>query len=356
MNRKHKRILIVASGIVVIFLLLLPKFCNRNGMNRNASAGNVPRDQRIPVQMEVVHSEKLGERVMTVGTVLANEEVEIRSEISGKIEKIFFKESGRVKKGEVLLKINDADLQAQLLRAEYRQTLAAEQAERQRQLFEKKLASQEEYDIMVSELNIRKAETQLIQVQIDKTEIRAPFEARVGLRWVSEGSYISPQTLITTLQDIHPVKIDFTIPEKYASQIGVGDQITFIVQGISGKFSGSIYSFESKIDQSTRTLRMRALSPNPDGVLIPGAFASIEVVMKEKESLLIPSFALIPELKGHRVFLLKEGKAISQSVEIGTRTEEQVEIIQGLQAGDTLITSAILQLRPGMAVQLQANP
>ena len=355
MNKKYKRILIVAGGIVVLFLLLLPKFCSRNGMNRNASAGNIPRDQRIPVQMELVHSEKLGERVLTVGTVLANEEVEIRSEISGKIEKIFFKEGGRVKQGEVLLKINDAELQAQLLRAQYRQMLTTEQAERQRQLFEKQLASQEEYDILVSELNIRKAETQLIQVQLDKTEIRAPFEARVGLRWVSEGSYISPQTLITTLQDIHPVKIDFTIPEKYASQIKVGDQITFSVQGISGNFSGTIYSFESKIEQATRTLRMRALSPNPNGVLIPGAFASIEVVMKEKESLLIPSYALIPELKGHRVFLYKEGKAVSQSVDIGTRTDERVEILQGLQVGDTLITSAILQLRSGMAVQPVSN-
>lgn len=356
MNKKTKRILTLVAGVVVLFLLLLPKFTGRNGANRNVSAGNAPRDQRIPVQMEVVHSEKLGERVLTVGTVLANEEVEIRSEISGKIDQIFFKEGGRVKKGEVLLKINDAELQAQLLRAQYRQTLTAEQAERQRQLFEKNLASQEEYDIMLSELNIRKAETQLIQVQLDKTEIRAPFEARIGLRWVSEGSYISPQTLITTLQDIHPLKIDFTIPEKYAGLIKAGDQITYTVQGISGKFSGTIYSFESKIDQATRTLRMRALSPNPDGVLIPGAFASIEVVMKEKEALLIPSYALIPELKGHRVFLNKAGKAFSQSVEIGTRTDQQVEITRGLQVGDTLITSAILQLRNGMAIQPILNP
>ena len=356
MNKKKKRILTLLAGVVILFLLLLPKFFGRNDANRNLSASNAPRDQRTPVQMEVVHSETLGEKVLTVGTVLANEEVEIRSEISGKIEKIFFKEGRWVKKGEVLLKINDDELQAQLLRAQYRQALVEEQAERQRQLFDKQLASQEEYDIMVSELNIRKAETQLIQVQIDKTEIRAPFEARVGLRWVSEGSYLSPQTLITTLQDIHPVKIDFTVPEKYASQIKVEDQISFTVQGIPGNFSGTIYSLESKIDPTTRTLRMRALSPNPDGVLIPGAYASIEVVMKEKETLMIPAYALIPELKGHRVFLYKEGKALSQQVKIGTRTDQQVEIVQGLQVGDTLITSAILQLRPGMPVQPILNP
>jgi len=356
MDKKKKRYIMVAVAIVILFLLLLPKLTGKSRASRTFGASNVGRDQKISVKVEIIQSEKFAEKVLTVGTVLANEEVEIRSEISGKIEKIFFKEGAQVKKGEILLKINDAELQAQLQRAQYRQVLAEQQAERQRQLFEKKLASQEEYDVLVNEANIRRAETQLIQVQIEKTEIRAPFEGVIGLRQVSEGSYISPQTVITTIQDIHPVKVDFTIPEKYVGSIKVGNQIQFSVQGIPGNFSGTIYSFESKIDPATRTLRMRALSPNPNGILIPGAFASIEVVLKDKETVLIPSYALIPELKGHRVFLYKKGKAISQSVEIGTRTDEQIEITAGAQAGDTLITSAILQLRNGTEVIPVMNP
>lgn len=356
MDKKKKRIIILAVAIVILFLLLLPKLTGKSRANRTGGASNVGRDQKMSVKTEIIRSEKFAEKVLTVGTILANEEVEIRSEISGKIEKIFFKEGGQVRKGEVLLKINDAELQAQLQRAQYRQVLAEQQAERQRLLFEKKLASQEEYDILVNEANIRRAETRLIQVQIDKTEIRAPFDGVVGLRQVSEGSYISPQTVITTIQDIHAVKVDFTIPEKYVGSIKLGNQIQFSVQGIPGNFSGTIYSFESKIDPATRTLRMRAYSSNPNGILIPGAFASIEVVLKDKETVLIPSYALIPELKGHQVFLYKKGKARAQSVEIGTRTDEQIEITAGAQAGDTLITSAILQLRSGMEVIPILNP
>ncbi|MDZ7292501.1 MAG: efflux RND transporter periplasmic adaptor subunit [candidate division KSB1 bacterium] len=352
MNRKTKNILILTGVVFALVILALLKIGSLQGKAKNSVQRSGPRDQRMPVRMQVIHLEKLGDRVLTVGTILSNEEVEIRSETSGKVDRIFFKEGGAVRKNEVLLKINDAELQAQLARAQSRQALAEQQAERQRQLFEKKLASQEDHDNAVNELNIAKAEVQLIKAQLDKTEIRAPFDGIIGLRYVSEGSYISPTTRITTLQDNHPVKIDFTIPEKYAGLIKTGDKINFTVQGVTRKFEGSIYALESKIDPATRTLHLRALSPNPDGVLIPGAFANVEIVLKEKETLMIPSFALIPELKGHRVFLYKNGKAESQSVVIGTRTDERVEITQGVQAGDTLITSGILQLRPGMAVRV----
>jgi membrane fusion protein (multidrug efflux system) len=354
MSSKAKNVWLVTGAVAVLVALALPKVGSLRGnakSNQNNNAASAPRDQRMPVQMQVIQAEKVGDKVVTVGTILSNEEVEIRSEISGKVEKIYFKEGGRVSKDEALLKINDAELQAQLARAQYRQAIAEQEAERKRQLFEKKLASQEEYDIAINQLNITKAEAQLIQAQIGKTEIRAPFEGVIGLRYVSEGSYISPATRITTLQDFNPVKIDFTIPEKYARTVKKGDKITFTVEGASRRFSGNVYAVEAKIDPTTRTLHLRALSPNSDGALIPGAFANVEVVLREQERLMAPAFALIPELKGHRVFLYKNGKAEAQSVEIGTRTDEFVEITRGVQAGDTLITSGILQLRPGMAVQ-----
>lgn len=355
MRRKTKGVWLVVGAIAALVALAMPKvgsLLEKSNSSKNSGAASVLPDQRLPVRIEVIHAETLDDRVMTVGTILSNEEVEIRSEIAGKVEKILCKEGARVRKGEPLLKINDAELQAQRMRAHYRQAISEQQAERQHQLFEKQLLSQEEYDNAVNELNIVKAEAQLIQAQLEKTEIRAPFDGVIGLRYVSEGSYLSPATRITTLQDNSPIKIDFTIPEKYAASIKIGDKINFSVQGVSHKFAGTIYALESRIDPATRTLHMRALSPNPDGALLPGAFANVEVVLKEKETLTIPAFALIPELKGHRVFLYKAGKAVSQSVDIGVRTDERVEITQGVQAGDTLITSAILQLRPGVAVRL----
>jgi len=359
MSLKAKRVWLIVGAIIVLAALALPKvgwLRGNSNSHKNNAAASAPRDQRMPVRMQVIQSQKLGDKVVAVGTILSNEEVEIRSEISGKVEKIYFTESARVKKGEILLKINDAEPQAQFVRAQYRQALAEQDAERQRQLFEKKLASAEEYEIAANQLNIAKADIQIIQAQIGKTEIRAPFDGMIGLRYVSEGSYISPATRITTLQDYISVKVDFTVPEKYASLIRKGDRISFTVEGVTRKFAGAVYAVEAKIDPTTRTLHLRALSSNPDGVLIPGAFANVEVVLKEKETLTVPSYALIPELKGHRVFLYKNGKAESQSVEIGSRTDEFVEVTQGVQAGDTLITSGILQLQPGMGVQPAESP
>lgn len=358
MNKKTKNIWMVIGAVAVLGALALPKVGSVGGNNTDDKTNGVagaPRDPRLAVRMQVLQSEKLGDRIFTVGTILSNEEVEIRSEIAGKVEKIYFKEGGRVRKGEVLLKINDAEPQAQLMRGQYRLALAEQDAERQRQLFEKKLASQEEYDVAINQLNIVKADLFIIQAQIAKTEIRAPFDGTIGLRHVSEGSYISPATPITTLQDNHPVKVDFTIPEKYAAAVKKGDKIGFTVEGVARKFEGTVYAVEAKIDPATRTLHMRAESPNPDGVLIPGAFANVEVVFKEKETMTIPAFALIPELKGQRVFLYKNGRAELHSVEIGNRSDERVEITKGVQAGDTLITSGILQLRPGMAVRPAEN-
>lgn len=239
-----------------------------------------------------------------------------------------------------------------MLRAEARKAIAAQNAERQRQLFEKEFVSPEEYNTIVNELNIANAEVQLIKAQIDKTEIRAPFDGTIGLRFVSEGSTISPTTVITTLQDNSRMKIDFSIPERYASELNVGDRITFRVQTRRDQFEGRISSLDARIDQTTRTLLVRAVARNPGGLLLPGSFATIEVRLNERSTITIPAYALIPELKGHRVLVYRNGTAQSQPVEIGNRTDQRVEIVAGLSPGDTLITSAILQLRPGMRVQL----
>ncbi len=340
----YRQIKFVLPGVVALFVI---SFISSS----KAQPGpGKPAAEAIAVQVEVVTAEKLGDRVTAVGTLLPNEEVEIRSEISGKVEQIRFKEGSRVQKGEVLFKINDAELQAQLARAQSRQLIAAQQAERQRQLFEKGLTSKEDFDNAVNELNVIKAEQQLIQAQLAKTEVRAPFGGKVGLRYISEGSYISPTTRITILQDNTRTKLDFTVPEKYAAALHIGDKVNFTVQGNTAQFDGQIYALETKIDSATRTRRVRAMCPNPKDILIPGAFAEVELMLQQRESLTIPAYALIPDLKGQRVFICKDGKAASRQVQTGARSDTRVEITQGLSAGDSLLISAILQLRPGMAV------
>lgn len=357
MSIKQKRALVLAGGGLVLIALVLPKITSSDGRSPSGRLGPAggSADQRMQVQTEVVHAERIGGAVTAVGTLLSNEEVEVRSQVSGQIRSINFAEGRRISRGDLLVKINDDDLRAQLFRAESRLAIAEQQVERQRQLFEKQFVSQEEYNNVLNELNVAKADVQLIRAQIDKTEIRAPFDGAIGLRFVSEGSYISPATVITSLQDNSRMKVDFTIPEKYAGDIKVGDKITFRIQTRRDQFDGKIYSLDARLDETTRTLRVRALAPNPKGLLLPGSFATIDVSLNERETLTIPAFALIPELKGHKVFLYKGGIAESRSVEIGTRTDKRVEIIAGLQDGDTLITSAILQLRPGMPVQAGDN-
>jgi len=348
MSKRTRNTALVAG--IILAGLAIPKtgiFEER----RNSPDVEVSRDARMQVKTQIVTAGKLGDRVATVGSIYSNEEVEIRSEISGRIEQLFFKEGGRVRKGDLLLKMNDDELQAQLLRARSRQKLAEQQEARQRQLFEKSMTSKEEYDNALTNLDLAQAEAQLIQAQINKTEIRSPFDGNIGLRFVSAGSYVTPTMLITTIQDIGIVKIDFAVPEKYTGSIKVGDKVSLRVQKSPKVYTATVYALQPKVDLATRTLRVRASSPNRDGALLPGSLATIDISMDERDAILVPAYAVVPELKGHRVFVYKDGRAESRRVEIGIRTDENIEVVQGLQQGDTLITSAILQLRPGMVVK-----
>jgi len=339
-------VVVVVAALVVIKVGLLKGDAPPSGSAGRGGAGG----GTTGVKAVVLETQRMADRIATVGTILANEEVDVRSEISGRIEAISFTEGSRVAKGDVLVKIADAELRAQTARAESRLDIAKVEADRQRQLFEQNLTNQREYDNAVNSFQVAKAEADLVRAQLDKTEIRAPFDGKVGLRFVSEGSYVSPATRITSIQDDTPVKVDFSVPERYAGRLATQDHVRFSVQGVGRTFDGTIYAMEPSIDTATRTLRVRATSPNTDGALVPGAFADVEIFLQERDTIAIPAYALIPELDGHRVFVFAGGKAESRKVAIGTRTDEQVEIIRGLAPGDTLITSAILQLKPGAAV------
>ncbi|HXG39016.1 MAG TPA: efflux RND transporter periplasmic adaptor subunit [Bacteroidota bacterium] len=348
----RKKIIISVLFVAVLVIAALPKI--KPAFNRsNAPTGGAAPDQRLPVKVHVVRPDTLYEKIFTTGTLVANEEVELRSEVSGKIVKIYFQEGSRVSKGDLLVKINDAEMQAQLQRELSRKELAEKAEQRQRQLFERALISQEAYDAAKNELNSVNASIQLIKAQIDKTEIRAPFEGLIGLKYVSDGSYITPTTRIATLQDTHPIKIDFSIPEKYANVVRKNMSVIFKVQGLDRVYEGMVYAIEPKVEQATRTVLLRATSPNPNGELFPGSFAEVELILQRIDNALtIPSEALIPDIAGQRVFIARDGLAQTQRVQTGIRTATTVQITDGVKAGDSVITSGILQLRSGMPVQI----
>ncbi|MGK7368963.1 MAG: efflux RND transporter periplasmic adaptor subunit [Candidatus Halalkalibacterium sp. M3_1C_030] len=307
----------------------------------------------LSVDAVIVEPAEVQDKIFSTGSILANEEVELRSEVSGKITDIYLQEGKMVNKNQLLIKINDSELQAQLQRARYRLDLATERERRQKQLLEKGGISQEDYDATLNEVNVLKSEVQLIQAQIDKTEIRAPFKGRVGLKYVSDGSYISPTTRIASLQNINPVKLDFSVPERYVSRVKTGDKVTFAVQGFDQVFEGEIYAIEPKIDSQTRTLQLRALSSNDEGLLVPGAFADIELILETiEDALMIPTISLIPELQGQKVYLFNNGSVTEQRVQTGLRTADRVRILEGIQQGDTVLTTGLLQVREGMPVRI----
>jgi len=342
----------VVVTLAIFAVLAAPKLIQlRRAIEPAASA---PSGNILRVQVHRVVPIRLTERLATTGTLRANEEVEIVSEVSGKISAIHFEEGSRVAAGELLLKIDDSELLAERQQALYRVELAERAEARQLQLLEDGVISGENYDVTLGELNVLRAEHQLIEAQLLKTEIRAPFGGILGLRWVSPGSYLSPQTRIASLHDLDPVKLDFTVPEKYSALMRVGDEISFAVEGFERTFGGTIYAIEPSVDASTRSLRMRARCPNSDGVLFPGTFANVDLVVRSvPDALTVPSIAIIPELGGKKVFVYDNGTAKPRTVETGIRTESAVQITSGLNEGDLVITSGILQLRPGLSVDLE---
>ena len=291
--------------------------------------------------------------VNSSGTVLASESVDLAAEASGTIQSISFKEGAHVRKNDLLLKINDEDLRAQLKKTELQIQLAADQADRQKRLFETNNSSKEQYDVAVSTLATLKADRENLVASIRKREIRAPFDGIIGLRYVSEGSYISPTTRIASIQKINPLKVDFAIPEKYAGKVRVGDLVKFHSDETSLEFTGIVYAVEPEIEPSTRTVQLRALCDNKGETIFPGGYVHVELRLKQPGgALMIPTQAIIPVLKGQTVLVRKNGVVVSVSVKTGVRTPSVIQITDGLSAGDTVLTTGILQLRPGMPVNV----
>jgi membrane fusion protein (multidrug efflux system) len=327
----------------------------RDGQSAPAGGNRGGAPVGTPVEALVVQPQLLENRIYATGTLLANEEVELRSEISGRVTGVLFAEGGRVQKGALLLKINDQELQAQLKRKEYEQALAADEERRQRSLLEINGISREEYDKSSNKLKMIEAERELLESQIARTKIVAPFDGVIGLRYVSEGGYVTPNVLISTMQDTDPMKVEFSVPEKNARQIKNGTRILVRIGDSPETSQGIVYAVESMIDPGTRTIKARATIPNPDGTLIPGSFGKVEVTLdRVPDAIVIPSGALIPRINDEIIYVCRAGKARLLSVKSGIRTESGTQITQGLAPGDTLIVSGLLQLTDGKDVQITA--
>ncbi len=341
---------LLASGTAAFLLLARSASAVEPGAAASAAA---PRPAAPPLRVRAltIAPESFAETVHATGSLRAEESVELQPETSGKITAIHFAEGALVRAGHLLVKINDADLQASLERSVARRSLAELRERRVELLLRDRGTNQQEYDSALSELNVARAEVELIEAQIARTEIRAPFDGVVGLRAVSLGAYVSPTTRIATLQKLENIKVDFAVPEKYAQRVATGAPIQFIVAGEAASFAGTVYAIEPRVDVSTRTLQLRAVCANTDLRLRPGTFAQVRFTLGQVEdAILVPAEAVIPGLSDKTVFVLNDGRAARRVVRTGTRTERAVQILEGLRPGETIIVSGLQQVRHGMPV------
>lgn len=354
MDKRVKWGIISFIGIGLIGLGVHSFYPKENKELKEAPKSSQNNKKRVlNVIAQVIKEEPLTDGIAISGLLLPDEEVNLSFETSGKITQINFTEGTKVTKGQVLAKVNDAPLRAQMKKLQVQLQLANDRVFRQNALLEKEAVSKEAYEQVQTDLATLNAEIDMVKANIALTELRAPFDGIIGLRQVSEGSYASPTTIIATLTKISPLKIEFAVPERYAGIIKNGTSLNFTVEGQLTPMSAKVYATESKVDPSTHTFAMRALYPNSNGKILPGRFANVNLKTQEiKNAIAIPTEAIVPEMGIDKVFLYKSGKAEPAEITKGIRTDAKVQVLKGLNVGDTIITSGTLQLRTGLPVTL----
>ena len=300
----------------------------------------------------VVISQRLKEDVVSSGSLLAAEQVDIYPEISARITQLNIREGQPVAKGALLVKLFDADLRAQLQKLQAQADNAKRTEDRNKLLLARGGISQQEYDIVTTNLRSSLADIELVKANLQRTEIRAPFSGVIGLRNVSSGAVVSPNTLIARLQQISSLKLDFSIPEKYGPYVHNGSLISFLVDGNNQQSNGVVYAIEPGVEEATRNLRIRAKVNNASSRFRPGTFARVTLTVQNEQSLVVPTQAIIPQTRTNQVVVVKNGKAQFKDVKTGLRTAGTIQILSGLQAGDTVATTGLLFLKPDSPVKV----
>ncbi len=346
-----RKFMVTAGFIGVLIILAAVKIFLLPGENeKKAVTAATP---ALPVEVFLVKDTTVDYTIETVGSLRANEQVEIVGELTRKITGIYLREGTQVASGQLLFKLDDADITARINKLEIEERLAAANEAREKILLQKGGISQERFDEISNIRQTLQAEIGILKVELDKTEIRAPFAGKAGLRNVSIGTLVTPGTVLAGMQDVSRIKIDFGIPERYASDLRPGSRISFQTDNIAGQAEATIEAMEPAVDERTRTLRVRAIAGNEKGLLVAGSSARIKLTIHELTgSIFVPTSALIPSIRGYTVFTVRGGKAEPVSVTTGTRQRDFVQITGGLAAGDTVVTTNLLRVREGSLLKI----
>jgi membrane fusion protein (multidrug efflux system) len=307
----------------------------------------------LTVEGFLVQAGSVSENIEVPGSLLPFEETQIRSEVSGRIVQLNITEGSTVAKGSLLVKLFDKDLQAQLNKLEVQLKIKEKTAQRNQELLNISGISQQEYDLSSLDVDNLKADMEAVRIAISKTEMRAPYNGTIGLRNVSLGSYLMPTDIVATIRQVNQLKLEFSVPEKYAQNIGKGYVVTFKVDGGTQTHRAAVLATESSVDQNTRTLKIKAVVRESHAELVPGSFAKVNLQLgKDKNALMVPSQAVIPQARNKQVIVLRKDSVQFVVVETGIRDSAFVQVLSGLQVGDTVITTGLMAIRPNAKVKI----
>lgn len=343
----------IFNPFIIAGLALLTASCGSKSEKIKANA--VPVKPPPPaVSAHVVQIVPVGETLELAGSLLANEETDVFPEISGRLTYLNIPEGKRVQKGALLARIYDGDLRAQLHKLQTQLDVQEQTLRRYEELLKINGVSQQEYDMIRLQSNNLRADMAIVRSNIQRTEIRAPFSGTLGLKGVSPGAYVSPSTRLTTIRQTSELKLDFTIPERFAPRMQPGREVQFITEGNPKVFSAKITATESGISETDRSLRIRARVQSNNNELMPGSFVKVMVAFEaDSNAIMIPSGAIIPLARGKQVAVYNNGKVRMQDIETGIRDSAMVQVLQGLKVNDTVITSGLMRLKEGDQVAIR---
>lgn len=339
------RYLCLCTGAV-----LLLSACTEGEKKQGAGMGQGAKNQGMPVFSAVIaQSFPINRNIEAPGTILANETTDIQPEISGRVVSINFKEGSNVKAGTLLVKLFDADLQAQLKKLAVQLIIAEATEKRQKELLAINGTSQQDYDNAVLNVSNIKADMDLLKVRIAQTEVRAPFTGRLGLRNISLGAYVNPTTVITNISQIDVIKVEFAVPEKYAHEMLPNKILTLHTADQTKVYYATVTAAQNLISAETRNLVVRAMVKDPDSRITPGTFVEVSIGLGyNANAIMLPTQAIIPTTRSKKVIVMKDGKAVFREVKTDFRDATRIEITEGITVGDTIITSGLLSIKDGM--------
>lgn len=349
--------LIVRKKLYLVLFFSLGLLLNGCG-SKEKKSGTTAKAQSGPppaphVDGYIVKVIPISENLELPGSIMANEATEIHPEISGRMTYLNAAEGKVVGKGTLIAKIYDGDLRAQLNKLSVQLKVQEQTAKRYQELLKINGVSQQEYDMIALQSNNIRADMAIVQSNIMRTEIRAPFSGTLGLKMVSPGAYITPQTILTTIRQNSQLKLDFTLPEKFTGKLRPGQLVSFTSEGNEKVYNAKVIATESGISEESRSLHVRALVNNNDGKLLPGGFAKVKIGFEpDPNAIMIPSQAIVPQARGKQVVVYREGTVSFEDVTTGIRDSAMVQITNGLKVGDTIITTGLMSLKPKEKVVL----